>query len=184
MKKIKTILVLLLFSQFLYSQFYYKKSQETPFEQSNVFAICKALAGEGELTISAMNCNDRIIFDMAFFLDDICLSSRKIVISYEIDGKYRRYILGLTDEDHIIGIYDGLYAFYNYVSDEESIKGFDVISLKDTEKFWDDFKRASTMYVRIEGMNNCDERILTFNLKGSSKAYNYIKAHPNALIPL
>ena len=52
MKKIKTIAVLLLFSQFLYPQFYYEESQETPFERGNAFASCNALEGEGKLTIS------------------------------------------------------------------------------------------------------------------------------------
>ena len=121
---------------------------------------------------------------MAFFLDDICLNSRKIVISYEINGKYNRYLFGLTDENHNIGIYDGLYAFYDYVSTEESIKGFNIISIKEKEKFWNDFRQASAMYVKIEGTNSCEERIMTFNLKGSAKAYNYIKAHPNSLLPL
>lgn len=184
MKKIKTIAVLLLFSPFLYSQFYYEKSQETPFEQSNAFANCDALDGKGKLTISATNFNGHIFFHMAFFLDDICLNSRKIVISYEIKDCYSRYTLGLTNNDQKFGIYDGLYAFYNYTRDEDSVKGLDIIAIKEKEKFWTDFKRASTMYIKIEGANSCEERILIFNLKGSANAYNYIKAHPNALLPL
>ncbi|MBR4520172.1 MAG: hypothetical protein IKO63_02025 [Paludibacteraceae bacterium] len=184
MKTIKTIAVLLLFSQFMYSQFYYEKSQETPFEPSNVFACCNALEERGKLSISAINYSDRIFFNMDFWLDDICLDSRRIVISYEFKGKFNRYILGLTNDNQTIGIYDGLYAFIDYTCAEDSLKGFSVNNIKDTEKFWNDFKQASAMYVKIEGANSCLERILTFNLKGSAKAYNYIKAHPNAISPL
>ena len=176
MKRYLFILWLLISCQMSYSQFIVNECEDT-YGKSYASAICKSFFDEAELYISCHLNQGRKIFYMSFYFDDLCMdNNQKVVISYKIGENFSRYTFTISDNTKNYGTYDGS---YNFNTVDPSRQGIYIAGIKNYDKFWQDLKAASRMYVNIGETNECDEIEVVFNMEGSTKAYNYLKDHPS-----
>ena len=172
MKRYLFILWLLISCQMSYSQFIIYEDTLCGYAS----AMCKSFFDEAELYISCHQNQSRKMFYMTFYFDDLCMdNNQKVVISYKIGENFNRYTFTISDNTTNYGIYDGAYTFINFPTEQ----GIAIAGIKNSEKFWQDLKTASRMYVNIGETTECDEIEVVFNMEGSTKAYNYVKDHPS-----
>ena len=102
-----------------------------------------------------------------FNIEDRC-SVYSFELSYSIGDKYKRYRNTDPESYYLVEGYE-----HCFIITYE--KGIYFIELPSKE-FWQDFKSASSVKIRIKHNENSDYQYYEFDMSGSSKAFNYVTA--------
>ena len=161
MKKIITFTLLLLAATTSFAQWQFKSTSD------GVTAYVKSNDDPNKATLMFTNTSLGLILGMQS--DTYVYDSIKVEFIFEINGQKKAYIFSgvhaLNDDDY--------YSIWIF-----PYKNFN--NLRDASKIWDDefvsdFKTASKLSVRLtEYLLEKFAKTYTFNMKGSTKAYNTV----------